>query len=672
MERRSDLSLTDYDAWRRAGFTLSSTSASGRTVTPMTAMQSVAVFACVRVLADAIGTLPLITYRRLRPRGKERDTANPLYTVLHDLPNPEMTSTELRETIVGHLALRGNAYLEVVRDSGGRVRELWPLRPDKMTVERPRANGPLTYTYNLQGQDKPIPAERICHLRGLSGDGVHGYSPIGMAREAIGLARAAEEYGARWFSGGARPSGILAVQGKLSQEAADRLRDSWNTAHAGLDHAQRVAVLEEGVSWQSISIPPEDAQFIETRKFQTIEIARLFRVPPHLIQDLERATFTNIEHQSLDFVVHTLRPWLVRIEQAFQRDLFGVPSESFCEFLVDGLLRGDLASRYQAYSIGKQNGFLSADDIREIENMNPLPDGEGGGTYMVQLNMVPAGQLSQQPEPVEPAPPGDDDLPDDDQAQRSREQRASATGSAAMRDRLAQRYETLFLDMARRIVNREVAEVRRAADRHLNRRDVVSFSNWLREFYADFGATATRLALPLMQTYAEAILEDAAAEIGSDDPMLAELADTIREYAQSFGTNYADRSQGQLEQQLELADENGEEPYERVRQRLDEWAEKRPGKVASTEIIRLAGAMVLARWGRGDIRRIVWVKQGRGCGFCTNLNGKTFAIEHPIVAKGAEVEGNADTGNFKARHDYRHPPIHLACRCGLRAVIERG
>ena len=650
-----DLQLLDYDAWRRAGLTLNSLSATGRAITPATALQSVAVFACVRVLTETIASLPLITYRRLQPRGKQRDLANPLYPVLHDLPNPEMTSAELRETIVGHLELRGNAYLNIVRDAGGRVRELWPLRPDMMTVARSQS-GALTYTYCVQGQDVPIPYDAVCHIRGLSNDGIHGYSPIALAREAVGLSQAAEEYGARWFSGGARPSGVLQVSGRLSQEAADRLRDSWNTAHGGLDRAQRVAVLEEGVTWQAIGVPPEDAQFLETRKFQTVEIARLFRVPPHMIQDLERATFTNIEHQSLDFVVHTLRPRLVRIEQAFGRDLFGVPSESFCEFLVDGLLRGDLASRYTAYATARNWGFLSANDIREIENMNPIPDGD---IYLQPLNMVPAGQ---QPEP--PAPPADP-------AQRSLpEARATGGGSASARDRLAQRYETLFLDISRRIVNREVAEVRRAADRHLNRRDLVSFKNWLRDYYANFPETATRTALPLMQTYAEAILEDAAAEIGSDDPMAAEMAQQIQEYADGFGASWGARSQAQLEQQADLADESGGDPYVSVTTRLDEWAQKRPSKVAATEVIRLMGAMVVARWVAGGIRRIIWEKHGKGCGFCNKLNGKTFSIEHPIVSKGSEVEGDAATGNFKAKRDYRHPPIHLACRCGLRAIVE--
>ena len=234
--------------------------------------------------------------------------------------------------------------------------------------------------------------DRVWHLRGLSNDGLDGYSPISLMRQAIGLSMAAEKFGAKFFGNDARPGGILLHPGQLGDEAAKRLTETWESRHGGLSGAHRVAVLEEGLSYKEIGIPPDDAQFLETRKFQVNEIARIYRIPPHMLADLERATFSNIEHQSIDFVTHTIRPWLVRWEQSIKQNLM-VPADRdryFAEFLVDGLLRGDTKSRYEAYAIGRQNGWFSADDIREMENLNPLPDGKGE-EYLIPLNMIPAG-----------------------------------------------------------------------------------------------------------------------------------------------------------------------------------------------------------------------------------------------------------------------------------------
>lgn len=653
-----NLSLTDPHGWRQA-FSLAAVSSSGREVTPLSAMQSVAVFACVRVLAESIGTLPLITYRRLSPRGRERAQQHPLYTVLHDKPNPIMTSTELRECIVGHLALRGRAFLHIMRDGSANVRELWPLHPDLMTVER--AGKGLRYTYKVNGADRNIPADEVCYIRGISADGVHAYSPISAARDAIGLTLATEEYGARWFSGGARPSGVLSVQGSLSQEAANRLRDSWNLAHQGLDASHRVAVLEEGVSWQQIGIAPEDSQFLETRRFQTTEICRLFRVPPHMVQDLERATFTNIEHQSLDFVVHTLRPWLVRIEQALLRDLFNGPEDRqyYAEFLVDGLLRGDLSSRYTAYATARNWGWLSANDIREIENLNPVQDGD---VYLQPLNMVPAG--------TEPEEPEEDPEDDGEPEQNSRALSFRAIGSAASRRRLRSQFLPLFEEMAGRLARRERAEVGKAAELHLNRRDLVSFRNWLREYYEQWAGTATRIALPVLTAYAEVVLTDAAAEIDSDDPMLRELSEWLNLYAEKFGGHWAQKSAGQIEAILRDAEAEDTDQLTAVRQRLDEWSEKRPAKVAALEATMLAAAAAAARWKRGGVTKIKWLASGRNCAFCSRLNGRVVGIEATFANEGDELEGAPDQPKLRVKRPTKHPPIHGGCDCGLRP--ERG
>lgn len=368
-------------------------------VTEQNAMQVSAVFACVRIISETIASLPLHIYEKRPDGSKARAPAHPLYAVLHTSSNEEMTAFTVRELLQMHLCLWGNAFAEIEYDAAGRIRGLWPLRPDRVTPFR-TADGPIAYSVILpNGQQVTLPKERVFSIVGFGGDGIKGASILSMARESIALSIATEKYGAKFFGNGAKPGGVLEHPGVMSNEATDRLRSSWNEMHSGLDKSHRVAILEEGMTYKAIGLPPEDSQFLETRKFQINEIARIFRVPPHLIQDLERATYSNIEHQSIDFVVHCIRPWLVRWEQAIQQQLFSPRDREryYAEFNVDGLLRGDIKSRYEAYAIGRQNGWLSADDIRRFENQDPLPDGTGS-IYLIPLNMVPSDQAGQRPQ----------------------------------------------------------------------------------------------------------------------------------------------------------------------------------------------------------------------------------------------------------------------------------
>jgi len=374
----------------------------GKSVTPATAITNTAALGCVLVLSQSVASLPLITYRRTRTAagpGKERATDHMLYGRLHDLPNPEMTSFDLRETLMAHLALWGNAYCEIELNGRGDVLGMWPMRPDKTWPMRHK-DGQIWYHTRLpDNTEVALPKYRVWHIRNFSLGGIVGLSPIALAREAIGLSRAGEELGSRFFANGARPGGILQHPAKLSPEAYERLKASWEGRHQGLTNVNRIAILEEGLTWKDVGMPLKDAEFLETRKFQNAEIARIFRVPLHMIQDMQGATFSNIEHQGIEFVVHSLRPWLVRMEQSISRDLIGAIERNsiFTEFLVDGLLRGDLPSRYNAYNIGRTGGWLSRNDIRGMENMNPIA---GGDDYLTPLNM---GVLGQEP-PAPPAP----------------------------------------------------------------------------------------------------------------------------------------------------------------------------------------------------------------------------------------------------------------------------
>ena len=371
-------------------------STSGKIVTERSAMQMTAVYSCVRILAEAIAGLPLHLYTYKEDGGKEKAIGHPLYLLLHDEPNPEMSSFVFRETLMTHLLLWGNAYAQIIRNGKGEVVALYPLMPNRMTVDRD-SSGQLFYSYQMNNSDAPtmktgtviLKPSDVLHSPGLGFDGLVGYSPIAMAKNAIGLAIATEEYGAKFFANGATPGGLLEYPGTVKDP--DRVRESWNKGFSGSQNAGKVAILEEGMKYTPISIAPEQAQFLETRKFQINEIARIFRVPPHMVGDLEKSSFSNIEQQSLEFVKYTLDPWVVRWEQSLSRALF-TPEEKkkyFFKFNVEGLLRGDYQSRMNGYATARQNGWMSANDIRELENLDRIPAEEGGDLYLINGNMLP-------------------------------------------------------------------------------------------------------------------------------------------------------------------------------------------------------------------------------------------------------------------------------------------
>ena len=364
-----------------------SMSESGAYVTPDTAMRVSAVYACVRILAESIASLPCILYRLLPNEGKERDRAHPLYGLIHDQPNAWQTSFEFWEMLTGHLALRGDAYAEIIGAGGSAVTSLIPLHPDRVRpvlVERDgsyakelTATANLAYLYTpLSGKDRIILQDEMLHLRGLSSNGIQGLSPITLQRETIGRAIAIRDYGSRFYRNSAQPGGVLQVPVRFKDDdEREKFRASWIKAHAG-GNAHRVAVLEAGIEWKQVGMSNEDAQYIETEKLSGTDIARIFRIPPHMIGDLERSTNNNIEHQAIEFVTHTLRPWLVRIEKAIRRDLFIAPwrRTHTVEFLIDGLLRGDLKSRYEAYGKAVGGPFLVANEVRAKENLNPMEE----------------------------------------------------------------------------------------------------------------------------------------------------------------------------------------------------------------------------------------------------------------------------------------------------------
>lgn len=377
------------------------TTASGVSITPESALRLSAVYACVRMKSEDIAKLPLHLYQQ-QGRTRMQATAHPLYNILHRGPNPYMTAMQFRETLQAHVELRGNAYANIERDGSGTILRLWPLRPDRMAPPVLSENGTLLYRYTLpSGEARSLTDSEVFHLRGLSSDGIMGYGPIALHRETLGWSMAAREYGARFYSNDSRPGGILQKkEGWLSEEAAKRLRAGWESAHRGLTNSHRIAVLEDGIEWKQVGISQVDAEYLGTLNYQIQDVARIFRVPPHKIGELSRATFSNIEEQEIEYVVDTLQVIAERWEQQIYKDLLLEAEQGryFVKHNFNALLRGKTVERYQAYMTAIQNGILSPNDVRELEDLNPF---DGGDIHLQPLNMVPFGTI---PQPAAAAP----------------------------------------------------------------------------------------------------------------------------------------------------------------------------------------------------------------------------------------------------------------------------
>jgi len=366
----------------------------GKFVNEQTSLQCSAVYACVRVIAETVASLPFNVYRRLPEGGKRVATEHPVHYLIHDSPNEELTAYEFWETLMLHVLTWGNAYARVLTGARDVVTALIPIPPDRVEVRRDLDTGVRYYRISEPGKDPEILFDdQILHIPGLGYDGLRGYSPIEMQRQAVGLALAAEEYGARFFGNNAAPPMYLHSTQQLTDKSKENLMQWFSRKFGGVSNSHKLGILDNGVEIKTVPINHRDIQFLELRKFQIEEIARIFRVPLHLIQNLDRSTHNNIENQSIDFAMHTIRPWLVRIEKRVNKALFG-PRESgtyFAEFVMEGLLRGDAKSRAEFYTAMRNAGIMTANEIREKENLNPLP---GGDELFIQGAMVPVSQAA--------------------------------------------------------------------------------------------------------------------------------------------------------------------------------------------------------------------------------------------------------------------------------------
>ncbi len=526
--------------WERLGEILGGGTATdaGVKVNERTALRLSVVFACIRVIGETLGSLPFKLMRRLEPRGRETATQERLYRILHDEPNPEMDSFLFWELMASHACSWGGAFAEKELSQSGELLALWPLLPDRTRAVRKGGERRIETWIPETGQVS-LPAERVLHIRGIGFDGLNGYSVLGHARQVIGWALGMESFSQRYFSNGLRPSLIATHPQLLSDTARKNLRREISEWNSGLDKSHRLMLLEEGVSVEKVGIPPGEAQFVETAESVAEIVARYFRMTPHKVGLMKRATFSNIEHQAIEFVVDVVRPWCRRIEAAVNSQVIApqLGPSYFAEFLIDGLLRGDVLSRFRSYVMAISNGIYNRNEVRELENRNPI--GPEGDVYTVQKQMVGLAHVL--------SSPGD--------------QRSTLPGSfAPALERAAEHF-----------VNREA----RAGQRMITRAfggdsPVADLEAQLEEFYSSFPAAIEREIQPVLRSLFAAQRRP------------RELADVCARY---YAEQHVASSRGELATLLEAG---GEDLQERLEATFLGWEENRAQAIATAEV---AGAL---------------------------------------------------------------------------------
>jgi HK97 family phage portal protein len=662
--RRSTSTLANPDRWLLRAFGAGPTN-SGVHVDEGSTLSSSAFWAGVRLISESLSTVPLHVYR-MTPDGQRRvEREHPVDQLIYTSPNDEMTAQEWRSQMIAGMILSGNSYNELVRDRGGRIRQIWPLSWYRVELKR-GGDSELYYQISTTGLDDVtdrntvafLGADQVLHLRGFNIRGLLGESMVAKLRETIGITLATEAFGASFFGNGTTLSGVLEHPGSLSEDAQKRLRDSWREKYSGLSRSHRVAILEEGMKFNPVSVPPEDAQFLETRQFQVQEAARALRLPPHMLGDLSRATFSNIEHQAIEFVTHSLRPWAAIIEQRMQLSLLTAQERAqgyYIRHNLEGLLRGDIKARYDAYAVGRQWGWLSVDDIRALEDLNPIADGD---IYLQPLNMVPAGS----PGPVPPTQADESDTVRSLPATRTIDLREHTQRNADNRRKMRDVYRPLLRDALQTIVKGEVRAIRRAAKEEL--RGASSFEVWVNNYYGHgFTERVRRVMGPVIRAYQEQVTIMAGTELGGDP---GDLTKWMEAYLDSFARRYAGYNRHQLLRLIEKM--SADELKSAVDDMTTQWEDSRAEDVASEEAVRAGSAILRAVWANLGIVALRWVADADPCDFCLEISGTVVTTVQPFAGEGTEILSS--TGEALAiTQTIMNPPLHRGCQCEL--VPER-
>lgn len=623
----------------------------GVAVTHDRALGITAFWAGVGKIAKTIASLPLEVYEK---QGETRRQAveHPARKLLFQRPNPFMTPFTFKEIRTAHMLTWGNSYAEIERDGAGRPIGLWPLLPDRTGVEV--RNGAKLYWTEVKVKGTStrvwLAADRVLHVPGLSFDGLQGYNVIKVHRDSLGLSIAANQYGAEFFGNSGRPSGILTHPGKPDDAERQRFRDEWNQMHTGLTRVQRTAVLWGGMDWKAISVPPEEAQFLQTRELQIDEVARILDINPILLQHFTKATTwgSGVAEFLTAFGTLTIAPWLEREEDVLNYDLFREDERSryYCKYNANALMRGDAKTQAEVLEVKRRNGVINADEWRALDEDNPLPDGQGK-IYLVPLNMVPLDQIGQEPDMAPPPAAG--------RSRAAQEQR-----SIKMRDRLRDAHRAAFEDGARRYIRRDVEALTAVAKRAAEAPDPATYlERWIEEFYPGQEQYIARIMLPLVSALAAAVGAVAADEVGAD-PLDLEVFSA--EYAANLAAREAGASRGQIRALLEI--HAGQVLADALTQRASEWADTRPGKVAANEVVRVASGAARETWRAAGITQLVWRANPGACPICREMDGRTVGIRDYFAQAGDVIKGEG-ASPLNVEGSIGGPPLHGGCSCSI-------
>ena len=632
----------------------------GVKVSEKTALTYLTLFACVSLIAGDLARLPLILYRRRKDGGKDRATDHPLYDILHNVANTETTSFNWREAGQIHCLLWGNHFSFIERNRMGVIKGLWQMA-EPSQLEMKRVGGKIVYKYkNGDGQEVVRDRSEIFHVAGFGFNGLYGKSMVTLAREAIGLGLATEQFGAKYFGEGTHPAGALEMDGYLGDKR-DAYVKAFKKGYSGLGKSHSVMLLEGGAKYKPMTIPLEDAQFLETRNYQKIEVCGMLHVPPHKVAiHGQNSNYNNLEQENASYVDSCLMHWLVRWESTISHQLL-TPAERksglFAEFLVDGLLRGDSAARSDYYAKMVANGAMSPNDIRAKENQNPI---EGGDQYFIPLNYMTLKQAGEIDLEIKKEPPEIED--NSVKSLRSFFAEKLETRSIIARDRIAKRYYPLIQNALQAIVNKETKAIKaQITKRNKRAGQSEDFQKWLDEFYRTFDEYIKKQASPVFRSFMESIRDEALNEINVkiDD---SEIDEFIRNYIDTYATRHIASSTGQLNAL------NRDKTDEDINQRADEWYETRAEKDANNETVRASNAVYQAVVFAAGMSTILKNRGAKTCPYCKSLAGKRVRKGGPpLVADGGVIEVKGELP-MKVRGDKFHVPIHRGCDCYMSIV----
>lgn len=626
---------------------LGQSSAAGVSVTHERALGITAFWAGVRMISQTVAGLPCKVYERVGEKKRRPSPEHPAYKLLFKRPNKFMSSFTFKEIRMAHLLTWGNSYAEIERDKAGRPIALWPLLPDRTDVEI--VNGEKIYHTIINNERIRLSADRVLHVPGLGFDGLRGYNVVRIHRDSLGLTIAANEYGAQFFNNSARPSGYLEHPGNPEAPERAQIRDEWNQMHQGLTNAQRTAVLWGGMKWQQMSIPPEDAQYLETRQMQIEEVARILNINPILLQHHEKVTTwgTGVGQFLIAYSKFTITPWLDREEDILDWDMFTEEERGrfYTKYNVGGLLRGDMKEQAEILEIERRNGILSANDWLELKDENPLSGPEGDARF-VPLNWIPLDQAVNEQGQDPPDPPDE----------KSRPAKVREKRSLAMRRRLRDAHLRSFEDGARRYVKRDVDALSRALKKAFEGGSdpAKSLERWIEDFYPGQQQYIYRTMLPLVSALASVIAANAAEEVAAEPEDVDKFA---ADYTENLARREAGSSRGQL--LALIAEMPEEELQDAITTRTDEWNEKRPGKVAADEIVRVAAGAARWMWTMAGMTYLVWRAGPNACPICKEMDGRRIGIKDYFLMPGESV------GDLTAEVNVGGPPLHGGCECDI-------